>query len=296
MSSRKSKEDDEMEHKLIITADDYGMCESVNRAIDACIEAKVVLSTNVMTNMEYAYEARELKRKFPYASVGLHYNFTVGKPICKIDDVRSLVDEDGYFLSYKKIREKCKNHTYNFDEITREMKAQYLRYVEICGEPDYWNTHENVHVYLEIYQLFRDVSLEMGIHKMRSHQRIFVPSSTGHSDKSITWTLTNPIKQIMLNSWQVGSMKKGVYSPNGLLVRMNEDDKLNLDYLFRNIKWKNNQVAEIAIHPSIDGNNKYFGEITELRVKEYKCFSSSEVLQIARNTNIEIVGFEVVGK
>lgn len=45
-----------MSHKLIITADDYGMCQSVNRAIDECIKAKVVLSTNVMTNMEYAGE------------------------------------------------------------------------------------------------------------------------------------------------------------------------------------------------------------------------------------------------
>ena len=33
--------------KLIITADDYGMGDMVNRAIDECIEARVVLSTNV---------------------------------------------------------------------------------------------------------------------------------------------------------------------------------------------------------------------------------------------------------
>lgn len=284
-----------MKHKLIITADDYGMCESVNRAIDECIDARVVLSTNIMTNMDVANEASDLKKKFPYVSVGLHYNFTVGRPISNIDNVRSLVDNDGVFLTFSKIREKCKMKTYIFNEVVCEMKAQYQRYVEICGEPDYWNTHENVHVYPKLYQLFRDVSLECNIRKMRSHQRIFIPSSTGINDKSLVWTLTNPIKMCMLNSWQSNSKKLGVHAPDGLLVRMNEDDKLNLEYLFNHINWKKSDIAEIAIHPSTDGNNQYFGEITEMRVKEYKCFSSREVLKIAEKANVEIVSFSSIG-
>ena len=284
-----------MSQKLIITADDYGMCESVNRAIDACINAKVVLSTNVMTNMDFANEAADLKHRFPYVSVGLHYNFTVGEPISSLDKVRSLTNSDGEFLSYSKIREKCKNKTYNFDEVVIEMEAQFKRYLEICGAPDYWNTHENVHVYPKLYQLFAEKSLQFGIKKMRSHQRIFVPSSTGKSDKSLMWKITNPIKQILLNSWQESSSKKGISSPDGLLVRMNENDKLNLEYLLGNIDWKKNQTAEIAIHPSIDENNKYFGEITDLRVKEYECFSSPDVLSIANKHNVDIVGFETVG-
>lgn len=284
-----------MGKKLIITADDYGMCDSVNRGIDACMEANVVLSTNVMTNMERAEEAAFLKKRFPFASVGLHYNFTVGKPLSPADKVRSLIDDDGYFLSFKKIREKCGDASYNFEEVALEMKAQYHRFVEICGEPDYWNGHENIQVYPRIFQLFRDVSLDLGITKMRSHRRIYIPSSTGKSDKSIKWMITNPIKQIMLNSWQIASVKKGVAAPDGLLLRMNEEDKLNLPYLFTNIQWKQKEIAEIAIHPSIDGNNQYFGEITDLRVKEYECFSRPEVLDIAKNAQIQIVGFEAVG-
>lgn len=174
------------------------------------------------------------------------------------------------------------------------MEAQYHRYVEICDEPDYWNTHENVHVYPGLYQLFRDKSFEYGIHKMRTHKRIYVPASNGKSDKSLMWTLTNPIKQRMLKSWQKSSLAKGVFAPDGLLVRMNEDDKLKLNYLFSNIRWDSAHVAEIAIHPSTNGNNKYFGEITEQRVKEYQCFSQDNVLAIAANAGIEIVGFEAV--
>lgn len=283
-------------HSLIITADDYGMCDSVNRAIDACIAAKVVLSTNVMANMDRAEEASDLKNRFPYLSLGIHYNFTVGKPLSSADRVRSLINSDGVFLSYPEIRRKCKEGTYDFGEIVHEMQLQYNRYREICGEPDYWNTHENVHVYPKIYQVFRDEALHSGIKKMRSHQRIFVPSSNGKKDRSLRWILTEPIKEIMLNSWQKESKKLGVDAPNGVLLRMNEDDKLNIPYLFHNIAWKKNTVAEMAIHPATDGNNEYFGEITDMRVKEYECFSSQKVLDIAKNNEIEIVGFEAVGE
>ena len=171
------------------------------------------------------------------------------------------------------------------------MVAQYRRYVEICGEPDYWNTHQNVHVYPEIYALFRDVSLELGIRKMRSHQRIYVPASNGKSDKSLIWTVTNPIKKRMLDRWQSGSAKLGVESPDGILVRMNEKDKLNLPYLLGHIVWKANETAELIIHPATDTDCKYFGGITQGRVDEYRTFSDASVIETARKSGIEIVNF-----
>ena len=280
--------------KLIITADDYGMCEDVNKAIEDCTAAGIVLSTNVMTNMSCCEAAAKLKEKFPDLSVGLHYNFTVGTPLSPIDDVRDLVDNDGTFLSYEKIRRECKNKTYNFSQIKTEMEAQYKRYVEICGEPNYWNTHQNVHVYPDLYAFFRDVSLELGIKKMRSHQRIFVPASNGKSDKSLKWKLTNPVKCRMLDAWQSGSKKLGVSSPDGILVRMNEADKLNLPYLLKNIKWKNNSIAELIIHPSVTPDCEYFGGITEGRVREYEAFFDPKIKMVAADNNIEIANFKAV--
>lgn len=279
--------------KLIITADDYGMCADVNKAIEECVKAGIVLSTNVMTNMSCCEDAAYLKEKFHNLSVGIHFNFTAGAPLSCADKVPSLVDDDGKFLSYNKIREACKNEKYDFEQVKIEMTAQYRRYLEICGEPDYWNTHQNVHVYPDLYPLFRDISLEFGIKKMRSHQRIFVPSSTGKSDKNLKWTLTNPVKCIMLDSWQKRSAKLGVASPDGILVRMNENDKLNLPYLFKNIRWKNRETIELIIHPSVSPDCEYFGGITEGRVREYETFSDSSVKGIAEENGIELVNFSL---
>ena len=278
--------------KLIITADDYGMCEEVNKAIEECVAAKVVLSTNVMSNMPCCQAANQLKKKFPYLSVGIHYNFTVGRPILPVDKVSTLVKDNGDFLTYNEIRAACKSKRYDYNQVKAEIEAQYKRYVEICGEPDYWNTHENVHVYPGLYSIFRDSSLKLGIKKMRSHKRIYVPASNGKTDKSLKWKLSNPVKQIMLTLWQKDSKKLGVVSPDGLLVRMNENDKLNLPYLFKSIKWVNNDVAEIAIHPSISAKGEYFGDITEDRVKEYTVFSNSSVAENASKNGIKISNFD----
>lgn len=281
-------------HKLIITADDYGMCEDVNRAIEACVASGVVLSTNVMTNMPCCEAAATLKEKFPSLSVGLHYNLSAGAPLSPADKVRSLIDSEGKFLSYNKIREACKNKSYDYSQIKTELEAQYKRYLEICGEPDYWNTHQNVHVYPGLYDLFRDVSLDFGIKKMRSHQRIFVPSSTGKSDKSLKWTLTNPFKKIMLNKWQEGSKQLGVDSPDGILVRMNDKDKLNIPYLLSNIRWKDNDLVELIIHPSVSAEGEFFGKVTKERVREYEVFSDKSVLKTAEENKISIVNFELI--
>lgn len=280
--------------KLIITADDYGMCESVNRAIEACAEAGVVLSTNVMTNMEFAKDAALFRRQFPNVSVGLHYNFTVGKPICPATQVPSLVDEKGYFLSYKEIRKKCKAKTYSHEEVKMEMRAQYEQYVSICGEPDYWNTHENVHVHPWLYTLFCDVSDEFGIKKMRTHRRIYIPASSGENDKAFIWLLMEPIKQRMLTNWRERCARKGITAPSGLLVRMNENDKLDLAYSFSNIRWGKNEIAEMAIHPALDANCDYFGEITDARVEEFEKFSDPDVCRIANENGIELVNFSCV--
>ncbi len=70
--------------KIIITADDYGMCDEVDKAIDAGIENGFITTTNVMTNMTSFCNAINLRKKYPQISIGIHWNVTTGKPICDI--------------------------------------------------------------------------------------------------------------------------------------------------------------------------------------------------------------------
>ena len=51
--------------QFIITADDYGMCSIVDKAIDDCASAGILTSTNVLVNQEDLEAARTFRKRFP---------------------------------------------------------------------------------------------------------------------------------------------------------------------------------------------------------------------------------------
>lgn len=276
--------------QLIITADDYGMSRAVNDAIDAGIDAGLITSTNVMTNMPLYREAVKLKNK-QGLSVGIHWVLACGKPVLPAADIPTLVTEDGTFYPYPEFRQRVRNKQISFADIKKELLAQYDRYVELMGQPDYWNTHQNTHVDFGIYRLFVDTAAELGINKMRSHQRIYVKGSDASKKMPLTWRLIEPIKSRMLNCWQHNAHKKGIASPDGLIVCLNQNDVNRPEYVFPHIQWKKNTVGEYVIHPATENDSPYFGKIVDQRMKEYELFTSADTKAIIEQAGIELTTY-----
>lgn len=276
--------------KLIITADDYGMSEGVNEAIDAGIDAGLITSTNVMTNMPFYKEAVKLKDK-KGISVGLHWVLACGKPVLPADAIPTLVSPSGEFYPYPEFRKRLRKKQISFVDIKKELIAQYNLYYELMGQPDYWNTHQNTHVDFEIYRLFVDTAAELGINKMRSHQRIYVQGSDNSQKLPLKWRLAEPIKSRILDTWQHNAHKKGISSPDGLIVCLNGSDVNKLDYLFANISWKQKNIGEYVIHPASRNDSPYFGRIVEQRIKEYEMFTASKTKEIIEQADIELTTY-----
>ena len=280
--------------KLIITADDYGMSIGVNEAIDQGIEAGLITSTNVMTNMEYYNDAVKLLGK-ENLSIGLHWTLSCGKPVSDVSKIPTLVNEKGLFYSYAEFRRRYRKKLISKLDIEVELKAQYERFCDVLGQPDYWNTHQNVHVDFGIYKVFVKIATKLGINKMRSHQRIYVPAK-GKSDKSLKWRILEPIKSTLLNNWQKRANRLGISSPNGLIVCLNDKDVNDLKYLFSNIKWNRSTVGEYVIHPSTKNDSNYFGRIVEQRMKEYEQFTDNNLKEVFKKNKIELVSYKVLKK
>ena len=279
--------------KLIVTADDYGMSRAVNDAIDAGIDAGLITSTNVMTNMPLYQEAVKLKEKTG-VSVGLHWVLACGKPILPAEEIPTLVAPNGEFYPYPEFRKRLREKQISFADIKKELIAQYNLYYELMGQPDYWNTHQNTHVDFGIYRLFVDTAAELGIHKMRSHQRIYVKGSD-HSEKmSLKWRMLEPIKAAMLNQWQANAHKKGIASPEGLIVCLNRNDINKPEYLFSHIDWHKKSVGEYVIHPATENDSPYFGKIVEQRIKEYEMFTSKSTKKLIDDAGITLVSYDGV--
>lgn len=276
--------------KLIVTADDYGMSSAVNRAIEEGIAAGLITSTNVMMNMPVCTEAVRLKDTG--ASVGLHWVLSCGKPLLSRKEIPSLVAENGAFFEYPEFRERYRKGLIMDEEIERELTAQYESYAALMGAPEYWNTHQNVHIDFKIFALFVNLAVKLGIHKMRSHQRIHVPGSGNSSDRSRMWRLTEPLKSRMLDCWHDNARRKGISSPEGMIVPLNRADTEHPEYLFPHICWGKRVLAEYVIHPATECDSPYFGQITEKRIREYKLFTSESTRRVLSECGITLITFD----
>jgi predicted glycoside hydrolase/deacetylase ChbG (UPF0249 family) len=146
-----------MSRRLIVTADDYGLCETVNQAIEDCLDAGTVRATCVMANMSACGAAKSLRRKFPRTSIGIHWNVTQGRPVLPTADISSLINDTGSFLTVSELRRRWWFGQVKRDELHAELRAQFNRLCEIMGPPDFWNTHQNSHVFPGLFEVFVNI-------------------------------------------------------------------------------------------------------------------------------------------
>jgi predicted glycoside hydrolase/deacetylase ChbG (UPF0249 family) len=278
---------------LIVTADDYGMSEAVNKAIEDGFEAGCISTTNVMANMPFAEGATLLKKRYPWATVGLHWNLSTGKAVLPLREIDTIVDSKGNFYSPQEFKKRYKYGKVDKSQIKKELTAQYERFVTIAGQPDYWNTHVNIHVNTMLFDFFCNVSAELNIKAMRCHKRIRI-ESPNPDNIALMRRLAEPLKKIVLYMWYRKLKTQGIKMPDGLLVFASRAEKYKLTEIIGNIRWGKNSCAELVIHPAAGIDSRYFGGLTEERIKEYEVFRSKKIATELSKHGVKIAGFEVV--
>ena len=115
-------------HLLIINADDFGMCHSVNKAIIEALKESVVCSTTLMVPCPWALHAMHFLADHPEIPFGVHLtaisewpDYRWG-PVTLREKVPSLVDEAGYFYDFNRMSELFAQ--INLDELEMEFRAQ----------------------------------------------------------------------------------------------------------------------------------------------------------------------------
>lgn len=275
---------------IIITADDYGMCYDVDQAIRECMKAGVVTSTNVIINMETIEEASVLRTEYPDISVGIHWNVTTGRPVSNIDDVKTLVDEDGVFFSLKAFRERVSRGLINRRELERELLAQYNIFTRLCGQPDYWNTHEDSVLCLASFKVFSKVAKKLNIASTRNFQRVYIDIESV-SAKS---RLKEFVKSRIFDIWFVFFVKKNFAIPEGKLFSFDLRNKLNTETLVSKLIKSHKKLIEIVIHPAITADNPLYGNISDERLEEYKFFGRSQLCNVLSQNGLRLGNFETV--
>lgn len=92
------------EKLIIINADDYGLCESVNETVAELLSDKAISSTTIMMNCPWSADAAaRIVNTIPDADVGVHWTLTSEwpkykwGPLCRGKSTLSLTHADGWF-------------------------------------------------------------------------------------------------------------------------------------------------------------------------------------------------------
>jgi len=157
-----------MEKQLVINADDFGLCEGVNKGIVEAHTKGVLTSATIMVNMPAAEQAIELAQKLPNLGVGVHLNLTDGKPLVQNDSAKLILNAEGEFaLSPGKLALASLITGRVRAAIEAELAAQIKWVIDNGLKPTHLDSHKHVHAFPSIFPIVCRLAKRFGIPAIR---------------------------------------------------------------------------------------------------------------------------------
>ena len=138
--------------KLIVNADDFGYCESVNYGIVSSHINGIVTSTTIMPNMPGFNHAVKLLEDFETLGCGVHMTLSCNKPLN--DNLKTLVDENGRF--YRRIDEEVLKNI-DLDELYIEFCTQIDKVIEFGVKITHLDSHHHVHTIPQFEEVIKAI-------------------------------------------------------------------------------------------------------------------------------------------
>lgn len=271
---------------VLITADDFGMCDWVDRAILDLAQVGMITTTNVITNMESLENGRLLRDAFPNVSVGIHWNVTTGLPVSPSFEIPSLLDETGRFHSGDRFWRYMSDGKINMEEMEKELLHQYEVFREICGEAAYWNVHENVVLHRKAYRVFADTAKKLNITKTRTFQRVYLDRELLKGKRRVREMMVRRYMDL----WYGAFVRREFAMPDGRVIVFREESKLDYNKLINALEMSPKQCIELVFHPSIGADHPLFGDMKEQRVKEYLFLKDPDTIETFHK-KVHLIGF-----
>lgn len=205
--------------------------------------------------------------------------------------IPSLVKQNGEFLSAKEIRTRWLSGNIEPVHVRAELLAQYRLFADIIGTPDYWNSHENTHVYPGLFSLFVRVGKECGMSAMRSHRRVIV-TPTGFV--KVAHRVRHPlfyVKGLVIRFYSRWAENEGMWMPKGLVYSSGYDKASQIITILSNSSYRYDRPVEFVVHPSIRERPDLFGEVVVSRVTEYNTLRTKTFHSTLAEAKVKLITF-----
>ncbi|HTV84890.1 MAG TPA: hopanoid biosynthesis-associated protein HpnK [Dyella sp.] len=154
--------------RLIVTADDFGLHEAVNEAVERGVREGVLRAASLMVAAPAVADAVTRARRTPGLAVGLHLVLADGRAMLPPSRIPDLVDAQGMFNS-----DMVRNGFRFFflphvrRQLADEIRAQFEAFAATGLPLDHVNAHKHFHLHPTIFSLMLSIGREHGLRAIR---------------------------------------------------------------------------------------------------------------------------------
>ncbi len=154
--------------RVIFTADDFGLTQSVNEAVELAHRAGILQAASLMVAGSAAADAIDRARTMPNLRVGLHLVVIEGPAVLPPKDIPDLVDAEGRFPS-DQLRLGI-NYFANprvRRQLAAEIRAQFAAFAATGLTLHHADAHKHMHLHPTVGRLMLDIGREFGLTRVR---------------------------------------------------------------------------------------------------------------------------------
>ena len=153
---------------LIVTADDFGLHEAVNRAVEQAHVDGVLDAASLMVAAPAAADAVARARRLPTLAVGLHLVLADWPAMLPRSQIPDLIGTDGRFgdhMARDGFRFFFLPHVRR--QLAAEIRAQFEAFAATGLPLDHANAHKHFHLHPTVLSLMLQIGREFGLRAVR---------------------------------------------------------------------------------------------------------------------------------
>lgn len=171
--------------KVIVNADDFGFCPSVNEGIVLAHREGILTSATLMANAPGFDQAVDLSRENPNLGIGVHLNIVRGRPLSDPARISSAVAPDGRFWgSVYKIIRKHYARSIRLADVETEWRAQIEKALRAGIAVTHLDSEKHMHTFPPYFRIALKLAGDFNIRAVRFINERCLSLSPAQSVKS----------------------------------------------------------------------------------------------------------------